>query len=634
MKNNTSSVSIASLTWLLTNTVLSIGCLLYGLFQPNSNYAEMSILVFIVASIISLPVLVLLTIAISYIERRALSKQQKQYLYYLSCLICIIPYGFIGGLLIGSGGHYLEYVLLSIMLLFLCSLIASFLIQHKINNYFSSTQINQIMEHNQMNEVNNESFSNATENVFVPNSKTNYSDPTTSNKTLIKGLITGALILLMLIPTVFVSNLITEREKRHQDVVKEVSGGWSAAQTLSGPYLYIPYQEKTTDDKGKETLIAKQLFILPENLNVDGNIIPEIRLRSIYKVVLYKSDIKTNGNFKFSLPKDIDINTLQLSDAKVCYNLSDFKGIEEKMFINLNGTRYDLLPGLPTKQIETITTSNNTNSTENNTAVENISRQIETIGLSSPIALTMEDLQKPISFDMQVKIKGSEELHFIPLSGNSIFSLTSTWPNPKFDGGNLPNTREVSDKGFTAKWSFNNANLPFGTVINDFNFPKQTYAFGVGMLQPTDQYAKTMRSVKYAILFIGLTFALFFIIELMQKKPMHPVQYVLIGIALVIFFTLLLSIGEFLIFDFAYLLAAISTITLITLYAKSHFKSFKSASILGSLLTCLYAFIFVLIRLEDAALLVGSIGLFIILAMIMFGSRKINWYGQQEATTV
>ena len=150
------------------------------------------------------------------------------------------------------------------------------------------------------------------------------------------------------------------------------------------------------------------------------------------------------------------------------------------------------------------------------------------------------------------------------------------------------------------------------------------------MLQPTDQYAKTLRSVKYGILFIGLTFALFFIIELLQNKPMHPVQYVLIGIALVIFFTLLLSISEFILFDYAYFLAASSTISLITLYAKSHFNSFKTACIFGGFLGILYSFIFVLIRLEDAALLIGSIGLFIILAVAMFGSRKINWYGTAD----
>ena len=140
-------------------------------------------------------------------------------------------------------------------------------------------------------------------------------------------------------------------------------------------------------------------------------------------------------------------------------------------------------------------------------------------------------------------------------------------------------------------------------------------------------YNKTMRSVKYAILFIGLTFAFFFIIELMQHKPFHPVQYVLVGLALVIFYTLLLSISEYILFDYAYLVAALATIFLITFYAKGHFESWKTAGIFFGLLSCLYSFIFILIRLEDTALLVGSIGLFIVLALVMYTSRKINWYG-------
>ena len=231
---------------------------------------------------------------------------------------------------------------------------------------------------------------------------------------------------------------------------------------------------------------------------------------------------------------------------------------------------------------------------------------------------------------MPVKINGSEQLHFVPLAGNSTFSLTSTWPDPKFDGSNLPTSRNVGSQGFTAKWNFNKANLPFGTAIKDFDFKKEPFAFGVTMIQPADQYAKTMRSVKYAILFIGLTFALFFIIEIMQQKPVHPVQYVLIGIALVIFFTLLLSISEFILFDYAYLIAAAATISLISLYAKGHFNSLKTAGVFASLLACLYGFIFVLIRLEDTALLVGSIGLFIVLAVVMYASRKINWYGERN----
>jgi len=232
-----------------------------------------------------------------------------------------------------------------------------------------------------------------------------------------------------------------------------------------------------------------------------------------------------------------------------------------------------------------------------------------------------------VVFDMQVKLKGSEQLHFMPLSANSKFELHSSWPNPSFDGNVLPNERQVTEKGFTAKWNFNRANLPFGTVIQQGSFNKGALAFGVSMVQPADQYNKTMRSVKYAILFIGLTFALFFIVEIMQKKAFHPVQYVLVGLALVIFYTLLLSISEYLVFDQAYLIAGTATVLLITMYAKSHFNNWKTAAVFCGVLSALYGFIFILIRLEDTALIVGSIGLFIVLALVMYASRKINWYG-------
>jgi len=215
----------------------------------------------------------------------------------------------------------------------------------------------------------------------------------------------------------------------------------------------------------------------------------------------------------------------------------------------------------------------------------------------------------------------------MPLSANSKFSLSSTWASPSFDGYNLPNERVVTDKGFKASWNFNRANLPFGTVLQQGSFNKANLAFGVSMLQPADQYSKTMRSAKYAILIIGLSFALFFLVEILQSKPFHPVQYVLVGLALVIFYTLLLSISEYILFDNAYLIAASATVSLIALYARSHFNSWSTAGIFASVLAALYGFIFVLIRLEDTALVVGSIGLFIVLALVMYASRKINWYG-------
>jgi inner membrane protein len=547
---------------------------------------------------------------------------------YITCFLATLPYSIFIGIaynLIEIKNNYFLAFFIALTTLFACSSLSIFIINKKINNYFSSFQNNHFMQENQFENATENSSNNATQ----PNNwRATNPEPNTSNKILIKGAITGALILLMLIPTVFVDNLVKERQQRQQDVVKEVKQGWATEQTVYGPYLYIPYVAKEKDKDNKEVIINKHFYALPQDLNITTNIAPEERKRSIYKVLLYKSDIKSEGKFNIKIPADIDVNSLQLSNAKICFGVTDLKGIEEKLNVTFNGKQYDLSAGLPTKNIETVT--ENTNTGEEVARTENQTKQIELIGLSSNIDLTITDFEKPLTFNTQLKLKGSEQLHFIPLSANSSYTIASTWANPKFDGSNLPNARDVNDSGFVAKWNFNSANLPFTTIVKDFNFSKFNYAFGVSMLQPTDQYSKTNRSIKYAILFIGLTFALFFIIELMQKKPVHPVQYVLIGIALVIFFTLLLSISEFLMFDAAYCIAAAATVLLITFYAKAHFKSVKTASVFGLFLSCLYTFIFVLIRLEDAALLFGSIGLFVILAFTMFGSRKINWYGERS----
>ena len=304
--------------------------------------------------------------------------------------------------------------------------------------------------------------------------------------------------------------------------------------------------------------------------------------------------------------EDIDTSTIDWKNAKICFGISDFKGIQQKITAQINNAAYDLSAGLPTNEIDTT-------------------------GLSAPITLTADNTGKEIAFELPLKIKGSDQLHFVPLAGNSQFNITSNWNSPSFDGNTLPAERNLNNKGFEANWNFNKANLPFNTVLKNFNFKKNDYAFGVSLLQPTDQYAKTLRCVKYAILFIGLSFSLFFIVEIMQKKPFHPVQYVLVGLALIIFYTLLLSISEFLLFDTAYLIASAATVLLITFYAKSHFKSWKVATVFTGVIGFIYGFIFVLIRLEDTALLVGSIGLFVILALAMYASRKINWYGASLA---
>lgn len=485
-----------------------------------------------------------------------------------------------------SESYYISFSLaaLPVLILFI-----SFLIMGKVFKkiFTQNIPLNTHYSHNQLqlkmnNSQNNETF---------------------TNTVLVKAIITGVLILLLLIPAEFIKSLIKERQARQTNVVEEVSEKWAKAQQLSGPYIYLPYTVSGTGKDGKTYLSHHELLILPEKMKVDGTLENHIRKRSIYKVPLYSAHLNNSGTFKFSLPEEISTEQIKWTDARICFNISDFRGIEEEISINLNGKNLILEPGIPTKTIGST-------------------------GLSAKIPANSPEEVYDIEFAMKVKLKGSMNIEFLPLAGNSSFHLKSKWPNPSFSGNSLPNLREVNEDGFTAGWSFNKANLPFTTVMKDFtNFNNEELSFGVQLIQPADNYAKTERSIKYALLFIGLTISLFFIIELVQKTSLHPVQYILIGLALVIFYTLLLSISEYLEFNYAYLIAATAIVLLITFYSYSHFKSIRTTLIFFISLSALYAFTFMLINMEDMALLAGSVGLFIILAIAMYISRRINWYG-------
>jgi len=521
-------------------------------------------------------------------NKKTLHEESKVIYLYLAVIIIAVAYaspaflfeGFISG-----GLYYASRIAAALFAGGLLSLLVNrkllnkFLNPHIVNNTFSLQQI--------------------TNPMFTDDTPVVVKRPVNpSNKILIKGIITAALILIMLIPTAFIQSLITERQERQSQVVNEVSSKWAKPQVVSAPYLVIPYAE------GK-SLAKKQLIVLPEQLNVNGKIIEEDRTRSIYKVMLYKTALSFTGSFHIS-DSNIGSSTLLLNEAKLCFGLSDFRGIEDKLTATLGSTAYTLMPGLP------------------NTT-------IDSTGLSVPVTIDAASFNKGISFSINASLKGSGSLHFLPIGAYNDYDITSPWPNPSFDGNTLPANHAISGTGFAANWKFNAANLALPNVIKDEHINIQDDAFGVSLVQPAGQYGKSMRSAKYAILIIGLTFVLFFVFELLQKRPVHPVQYALIGMALVIFYTLLLSISEIILFEYAYSIAAVATILLIALYAKSHFNNWRSPGIIGLLLTGLYGFIYVLISLEDTALLVGSIALFIVVAIIMYVTRKVNWYQPEQS---
>lgn len=420
------------------------------------------------------------------------------------------------------------------------------------------------------------------------------------NKMLIKGLLIGFFTLIMLIPVALLSDLVNEREQRQNEVIKEVSSKWATQQTVTGPIIVVPFIQ-TIDSTGKIT--KRNAYILPEQLNINGKLLPEKRHRSIYDVTLYRSSMQLSGQFDPSVIQKLGIPEANLlwNECSVMMGLDDARGLEENVVMRWNNAPLALDAGLP----------------ENNVIKSGLS------------AKTSFDSNRKASFSVDLKLKGSSHLYFTPVGKTTHVQITSPWKDPAFDGHYLPSSpAKVDNDGFSAEWNVLQVSRNYPQAWRDGStYDVEGTAFGVKLLHPNDSYAKTERSVKYAILIIALTFTIFFFLEILQKRQIHPLQYVLVGIALCVFYSLLLSISEYTGFNTAYVISAIATVSLISLYTLGIFRKPQIAAGFAAALGGLYTYLFVLIQLQDYSLLFGSIGLFVIIAIIMFYSRKINWYG-------
>ncbi len=421
------------------------------------------------------------------------------------------------------------------------------------------------------------------------------------NRILIKGLLVGFLIMLMLIPGLLVAELVHERQQRQQEVVNEVSSKWAGAQTVVGPVLMLPYKELEKASDGKLVESTKIAYILPDELHINGEMQAKEKKRSLYSVMLYHSDLKLAGKFNMLPLASLQIapESVIWQDARLVITVGDTRGIEDQVQLDWNGSKQFMDAGVP-------------------------NNKLLTEGLSAPVTI---NAQSPSSFSISISLRGSDHLYFTPVGKTTETDIVANWKDPAFDGQYLPTNSEITDKNFRAHWKIlpMSHSYPQHWKDNSQDFSKA--AFGVKLIQPVDGYAKTNRSVKYAILFIALTFTFFFFLEILQKRQVHPLQYLLVGIALTIFYALLLSISEYTGFNLAYLIASVATISLIGLYAWSMFRSGRTALGFTCALSALYGYIFVLIQSEDYALLFGSIGLFVIIAIIMYYSRRIDWYG-------
>lgn len=427
------------------------------------------------------------------------------------------------------------------------------------------------------------------------------------NAPMLKAALIFVLILLLLIPQSMISSLIQERQQRQDEVLREVAQTWGSEQQISGPVLVIPYQEFYLDDDDKLQKTIREAYFLPEQFNVNGNLQPKKLHRSLYDVVVYNSELQLTGMFLQPDLKSLGVKPEHAlwNDARIVLGVSDARGIDNDLSIELNGTPYPFKPGVGETRL--------------------IDRGVQaTVNLSDSAAA------QNYPFNMSIRLNGTQSLRFIPVGKSTDVQLSSSWKDPSFIGNFSPDNREVSDDGFTVNWNIINLNRNFPQSWTGYTYNFQNSDFGVDLLLPVDHYQKSMRSVKYAILFIALTFLIFFFVEMFIKRPVHPIQYILIGLALIIFYTLLVSISEQWNFNGAYLISSAATLILIALYARSIFKSWNYAFLTGGVLVLLYGFIFTIIQLQDLALLLGSCGLFVIIAALMFFSRKIDWYGRNR----
>lgn len=424
----------------------------------------------------------------------------------------------------------------------------------------------------------------------------------------------GVIALLLLIPLQFATSLIAERANRQQEVIDRIHSSWGNGIGLQGPMLRVPYRESVTTTRtdavtGKETReiqwVTRYLYFFPDSLDIQAKAETDQLAYGIYESVIYKTDIAIHGEFGQFEFDSLAIPPAQIDwdRASILLYCSSLKGIQEQARIQVGTDGLDFKPvyggDVATGRMETRSFSLNPEHSH--------------------------------SFELNLSMKGSEYLEFVPIGKITRARMESNWPSPSFTGEFLPSDegKEIGENGFSARWNVLEINRSFGQTFTDlppnFTDPYANGSFRVDFVVPVDDYQKVTRTSKYGFMVISLTLFVFLIIQLVSKRYIHPLQYFLIGLALVTFYTLLLSITEHSNYLFAYLLSGGAVVVLISLYAISVFRSARTSLWVFLCLLLLYAFIYVIVQLEDYALLTGSIGIFLILALIMFVTRNLDW---------
>lgn len=436
-----------------------------------------------------------------------------------------------------------------------------------------------------------------------------------------KFFLVSGLILLLTIPLLLVWVLIEERSSRATQVSSQIAEEWGNPQTINGPYLVVPYTVMRTVTQGEkriEEVQERRAIFLPSRTKIDGHATPKVLSRSIYNVTVYSSTLTVSGRFEAPDLASIapDVQTVRWRDAILAVQISDVSGLKTMASLKIDGggdVPFDPSLGMPGYNVQGIHAR-----------------------LSNAQVIAGESV-KPFDFSFSLNLDGSSGMFFAPVARDTAITMQSPWQHPSFTGSFLPNDRNVTPQGFTSRWQIPHLarSVPhaFTMAVAGGDYvegPEQRlspFYFGVNFYIPVDTYDLASRAAKYALMFLATAFMAVFLMEMRSGRPIHAAQYLLVGLAMVFFYVLLLALAEHIGFPAAYATAGLATSILLALYIAKVQASPRKGLAMLAILTALYALLYLILRLEDYALLAGAIGGFLMLSAIMFATLKVDWGG-------
>ncbi len=436
------------------------------------------------------------------------------------------------------------------------------------------------------------------------------------------------LVLLLAIPLLLVWALIEEREHRAEGVQADVAREWGGSQAITGPVVIVPYtvrRVRTEGDKRIEDLVERRAVFLPETLNVNGKAATKVLHRSIYDIGVYTAALDFEGSFAMPDISEVatDVQSVRWQDAILALAINDVSGLKETASVFIDGSTK--LPFEPSLGVA--------GDRLNGIHARLAGAQALFPGASGTSTAPPPSLQA-FAFKFGLTLNGSAQLTFAPVARQTTVGLSSDWPDPSFIGAFLPTDRVINPAMFSARWQVPHLarSVPQAWSLENQGLLRMSaYAFGVRFIVPVDFYQIVARAAKYAMMFLATAFMAVFVLELRSAHAVHPVQYMFVGLAMAFFYVLLLSFAEQIGFLWAYLIASVATAGLIAAYVGRVQRSVLKGLVMLAVLALLYGLLYLILQLEDYALLVGAIAGFLMLAAVMFGTLRVNWSGREAS---